>query len=323
MEQIAREFDNVVETDGLNALYQFFPQTRPHNFENMRQIMVKEDGSLISTYICDGELYLKTKGSLYSEQAMAAMSFLDRPENAVFKREMFEETTMGYTVNLEWTAPDNRIVVWYEQANLVVLNVRERVSGKYVSKKDIEKNHPAIASRWVKSFLPHNMGYDTGWSFVQNIPHCEGFEGYVMQLHDGQHVKCKGIWYVTLHHCKDSINTPRKLFEAVLEETTDDLRSLFHDDPVAIKMIVDMELKVESIYNPLVARVENYYNHHKHWERKEYAIEGQKVFDNLGEFGLAMNMYIGRETDFKAYLKKHYKEYGIVDVEPTGDEDDE
>lgn len=283
------------------------------NFEDMRQIMVKEDGSLISTYELNGQLFLKTKGSLYSEQALDAMSFLDRHENEDFKRELFALNMLGYTVNCEWVGPSNRIVVWYESAKLVVLNVRDRTTGEYATKQLVQDMYPEVASRWVKSFLPHNMGYDTGWSFVQNIPHVEGFEGYVLQLSNGQHVKCKGVWYVTLHHCKDSINTPRKLFEAVLEETTDDLRSLFHDDLVAIKMIEDMELLVESIYNPLVARVENYYNHHKHWERKEYAIEGQKVLPNHGEFGLAMSLYIGRPTDFKQYLKKYYREYGIAD----------
>ena len=63
--------------------------------------------------------------------------------------------------------------------------------------------------------------------------------------------------------------------EAVLEEATDDLRTLFHDDPLVIKMIEEMELFVEHKYNSLVSTVEAFYTENKDLERKEYAIKGQ------------------------------------------------
>jgi hypothetical protein len=86
---------------------------------------------------------------------------------------------------------------------------------------------------------------------------------------------------------------------------------MFHDDPQAIQIIEDMELYVESIYNPMVANIERYFEENKDKERKDYAIEGQRVFDNKGEFGLAMSLYSGKPVDYKAYLIKNYKNYGI------------
>ena len=61
----------------------------------------------------------------------------------------------------------------------------------------------------------------------------QNIEGYVIRLASGQRVKIKTAWYLALHHTKDSINSPRRLFEAVLEEATDDMRSLFYDDKLA------------------------------------------------------------------------------------------
>jgi hypothetical protein len=78
---------------------------------------------------------------------------------------------------------------------------------------------------------------------------------------------------------------------------------------------------VESIYNPLVAKVEEYYETNKELDRKDYAIKGQEEFTNKGEFGLVMQKYLGKECNIKMFLRKHYKEYGIKDEEPDASTD--
>lgn len=289
------------------------PMTMDLDLSTVVDVELKADGSLISTYIHNNELYLKSKGSLESDQAIAAMAFLDRPENAKFKMELFLIAVLGNTINMEWCAPDNRIVLAYMEPQLTVLNIRNNNTGGYVNKSVIREHaNPVYAEtldRWIDDLV-----VDDPVTFVASIPSMEDVEGYIVRLESGQRVKIKTEWYLVQHRAKDSINSPRRLFEAVLEEATDDLRSLFHDDPLVIKLIEEMELKVDGIYNHVVDQVERFYERNKTLERKDYAILGQKELDKR-IFGLAMSKFLGRDVDYKAFMKKNYRDFGIRDEE--------
>lgn len=293
------------------------PLTVDVDLTEVNVIEEKADGSLISTYVhvstadedgfVDNTLRLKSKGSLYSDQAIAAMVWLDTEH--LFRIELWQLASLGYTVNMEWVAPDNRIVIGYEDAELRVLNIRNTLNGSYVEPEDLHESFSEVRSRWTP-----RVEVDDPVAFVQSIPDMVGVEGYVVRLNSGQRIKIKSTWYMALHHTKDSINSPRRLFEAVLEEATDDMKSLFHDDPVAIKMIGEMEAFVEEKYNHMVDTVERFHERNKHLDRKEYAILGQQELDRM-YFGLAMNKYTGKSVDYKTFLKSKWKQLGLKDVE--------
>lgn len=277
------------------------------DFSNIVEISDKADGSLISSYMIEDQLFLKTKTSLDSEQAVAAMEWLN--ENANLKHEIFTLEKQGYTVIAEWTSPANRIVLGYVEPKLILLGVRDRNTGEYIDHNDIQVDKfPTILSYWTQLFEVEDPEM-----FVKHIPNIkEPIEGFVIRLKSGLRVKVKTLKYLALHHTKDSINSPRRLFEAVLEEATDDMRSMFYDDPVAIRMIEEMETFVDIRYNRMVASVERFYEANKHLERKEYAILGQRELDSMF-FGLAMNRYLGKTVDYKAFLKGKWKEMGLKD----------
>ena len=141
----------------------------------------------------------------------------------------------------------------------------------------------------------------------------EDVEGYIVYLPDIC-FKAKTLWYLTQHRAKDSINSPRRLYETVIAEATDDLRSLFYADKHVLAKIDAMEQKVGHWYNELVDQVETYYEENKDLERKEYAIKGQQELPKM-VFGLAMQRYIGREINYKEFMIKKWKEFGIKDEE--------
>lgn len=287
------------------------PMTMDLDLSQIDTIMLKADGSLISTYMHNDQLRLKSKGSLFSDQACAAMLWLE--EHKEFRDELEYLTRHYFTVNLEWCAPDNRIVVGYSEPTLTVLNIRCNSDGRYFDLNDIG----VAGYGWFGEIHKHWISYedpDDKVQFVHNIPQMQGVEGYVVRLNSGQFVKIKTEWYLVQHRAKDSINSPRRLYEVVLEEATDDMRSLFHDDPLAIKRIGEMETEVERIYNHLVDSVERFYERNKHLDRKEFAILGQQELVRM-YFGLAMMKYTGREVDYKDFMKSHWKDFGIRDVE--------
>lgn len=308
------EFDNLVETHGLEALRQFFPFIGPHNLNDVVEVNIKADGSLISTFWHVGQNFengmrLKTKGSLFSDQAVAAMAFLDREENRKFRDELATWTANGFTVNLEWCAPDNRVVIGYLEPALTVLNIRDNQCGTYYNVwTDLDaKMFPEMTARWIQ-----RVDVADPVAFAEGIKDMTGVEGYVLKFKNGLWVKAKTLWYLTQHRAKDSINSDRRLFETVLSEATDDLRSLFFDDPLVIQRIGDMEKFVEHHYNHLVDTVERFYERNKDLERKEYAILGQKELNSM-YFGLAMNRYTGKTVDYKAFMMRKYKEFGVKD----------
>jgi RNA ligase len=288
------------------------PSTIGLDLTSVEEIQEKADGSLMSTYFHNGELRLKSKGSLFSEQAIAAMKWLDRPTNKHFKNVLTLAAMEGAnpaTVNLEWCAPEHRIVLGYMEPSLKILNMREHETGDYVYN---------LITYFEKEWLVESLQVADPVAFVASIPSMTDIEGYVIRLASGQRVKVKCDWYLSLHHAKDSVNNPRRLFEAILDEGIDDLRSLFHTDPLAMRTIDEMQVKVDHIYNGMVKAVEAFYEENKTLDRKAYAIKGQQdetlKSGALSYFGLAMNKYVGKSVDYKDFIKGKWRDVGLKDT---------
>jgi T4 RnlA family RNA ligase len=283
------------------------PSTMNLDLSLVDSVELKADGSLMTTYMHCGDVRVKSKGALFSDQAVDANAWLAANPNFKSVLRMLDEA--GFSVNMEWCAPHNRIVIGYQTAHLKVLNVRKREDGVYVPR-----------DRLVEMFGAHNViasvdtkGLDVA-AFVQSIPAMlDDIEGYVARIGD-QWFKIKTDKYLSLHHAKDSVNNPRRLFEAILDEGIDDLRSLFHEDVVAMQMIDDMQVKVDHVFNNMVNMVETFYAENKDLDRKSYAIKGQEYFKGTLYFGLAMNKFVGKPMEYKQFLKGKWKELGFRDT---------
>ena len=292
------------------------PSTIGLDYSYPLQVMYKEDGSLISTYMHNGALMLKTKGSLSSEQAIDAMDWLARKENTDLYSALYDITEMGFTVNMEWVAPHNRIVLNYEKPELVVLNVRCNVAGVYVRPGFFDQK--ALNAKVYRQLLRHWVAsYNRG--IIENVRNQKDMEGIVVQLSTGQHVKIKTDWYVELHRAKDSIDNPKSMIAAVLSETTDDLRQLFVDMPIVLDRIAKYEEHVSHKFNHIMAmlngckdNIEDVFN--SAYSRKDYAIAAKEYWTNCPEFfGVQMNMLVRPEQSVEQSVKdvmlKNYKDY--------------
>lgn len=277
------------------------------------RVMDKADGSLISSYVHNGNIKLKTKGSLNSDQAIDAMKYLDEPENIDLKDFIEFVSEFNYTVNLEWCSPTNRIVLAYDKPHLQILNVRHNYTGEYLDLHSVEQSMIVDFEYMIDEYAVKEIDVANPVEFIKQVPDMKDkIEGFVCEMEDGQFFKIKTLSYLALHHSKDSINSPRRLYEVVLEEATDDLRSLFHDDPLSIKLIEDMEHFVEVELNKVVHDVETVYNRYKDLDRKDYAISCQKDLPKT-LFSLAMKLYLDEEFSYKDFMKSRWKQFGIKD----------
>lgn len=273
---------------------------------NMKLVgyMDKLDGSLISTYLHNGELKLKTKGSIKSEQAVAAMEWLDLPENSEMKNFLkFHTEKNNLTINMEWTSPDNQIVLFYPEASLRILNMVNNKNGKILIAENIDKENLVNKDIFVKSHKIPNMSLD---NIIESIRNEQGNEGYILEFFDSEYnthlVKVKNIWYVNLHQIKSNLNTTSKIIETIIDETSDDVRVLFAEDKHFLDNITRLENVVSPRISKIEADIEKFYSDNKELSRKDYAIKAQAELQLY--MSLAMNLYIGKETNYKEFFKK-------------------
>ncbi len=277
------------------------------------EVMDKLDGSLISSVrVSDKEFFLKSKGSFYSGQAQAATKLLATAEYEELR--FFIEASMlyDYTVNLEYMAPDNRIVIGYMQPTLKVLNVRDNKTGDYIAREAYK-----LSEQFRVPVQPVPVDGEA-W-LAATYASQDDIEGYVARLSCGTWFKVKTEKYCALHHTKDSITIPRRLFEACVNGGADDLRAMFASDALAVMQINEMDELVRSIYNHIHGTTNRFHAAHHHEDRKTYALAGQAypVIQADGTFGIVMNYYLDKEADIESFMIKNYKKFGIKDEAPT------
>eukprot|EP00565_Helicotheca_tamesis_P001677 CAMPEP_0185740780 /NCGR_PEP_ID=MMETSP1171-20130828/38584_1 /TAXON_ID=374046 /ORGANISM="Helicotheca tamensis, Strain CCMP826" /LENGTH=374 /DNA_ID=CAMNT_0028412701 /DNA_START=80 /DNA_END=1204 /DNA_ORIENTATION=+ len=285
------------------------PFTMNIDLSEIDEAEIKSDGSLISTYVHDSNLFLKTRGSTESPQSFHAFHWLNEKSNIEFRSQLWNIASRGYTVNMEWVAPENRIVLKYEQQNLIVLNIRRHSDGAYIQMDQLSHEFDfeidEILNHWTERLSLPNWD-----DFVNKvIPSKQNMEGYVLRLKSGQRIKIKTSWYRALHKTSSKLDNPNHLFEAVLEETVDDMKAMLHDNAGAISAIIEMEEFVDNIYVSLVTAAEDFFERYNHLGRKEYVMLGKEELDKRA-LQLAVQKYLGREVDYKSFIKSHWKDFG-------------
>jgi len=263
-------------------------------YSEAETVMDKADGSLISSYLDkDGTLCLKSKASLHSDHCVAAMDFLARPINQMLNTFLNEMEDEGYTVNMEWVSPhpDFRIVIYYAQADLIILNARHRETGEYYDQR-------LLKTRMTKRVV--DLYPDT--SIINHLEDRQGVEGYVVIDTNNNWYKLKTAWYLERHRAKDFVNRPVEFVKLVLKEEADDVFALVEDQPELHDEMVLLQHQVTKTANTIVNTVTKYWEENNELNRKDYAIKGQSELHGF-EFPLAMQYYSnGSEPNWTEFL---------------------
>ena len=260
------------------------------NIDNIVYMLEKRDGSLISTYLDNGAIQFKSKGSVQSKQAQAAKSLTYQEGFKPLIDRLTQLAQNGITCDFEYTAPDNRVVVGYPKRELTLLSARDNETGEYISWDEL--NRDAVLRRYlVERYEPHG---DLS-QFVRDIRSMTDIEGYVFVLDDGRRIKLKTEWYSELHRVKSVLSSPRNIMTAIANGLYDDLIVLATDE-FERNYINNLNSIVIGKIEEITRHVITQYNNNKHMERREYAIAGQEFFGNsLREpwfFSCYMNAYL-------------------------------
>ncbi len=268
---------------------------------------IKEDGSLITSYISPIDNKLKFKSMnmpTYMQYELVEASISENLMNDIDKL-----TRNDISVCLELTTPKNRVFIEYDDYKVHVLKARDMKTGEYIDirSKEFSEEYPYIAESLVKQVPVHTINVND-----------KSIEGYVIEMENGELYKVKTIPYLTISsvvNIQDRSKEKEVIYKATLEEVLDEIRSLYHyrshspNFPLAeilqrIDQIEDYAIKT---YHYLKHTVEDFYSQNKDLERGDYARKAKELNELMP---VLMEKYLGRDVDYKqaaikVYSKKH------------------
>ena len=222
--------------------------SEPHHLET------KLDGSMLRPFILDGELRFGSKRGITD---LANQAWRETVGFSIHDGElewMKEMCLRGITPIFEYTSPNNRIVVSYEEPKIVLLACRENISGRYLAPEEY-KDYPGAKVMTDKTVIAPDI-------FLSSTRGLTDFEGYVVVWPDGNRVKVKSNWYVKLHKVRESINEDRHIFWLAINGKLDDIYPLLNDSDRAeldgkadkhLRMYRDMKWRVEQVASGAVS----------------------------------------------------------------------
>lgn len=242
---IRRECRGIVfGTDGrviARRLHKFFnagehPEVKVDelDFSKDHVVLEKLDGSMITPIPIGDHIRWGTKMGLTSVGFQAEEFVATRPEYLKFAEHCVH---WGITPIFEWCSRKQRIVIDYPKDTLVLLAVRNNVTGEYLA-----HDHMKTLGKFWKIPVVHglNGSVEDASEFVDSVmnsEHAALMEGYVVRFGDGHMVKVKTADYVRIHRAKDSILQEKRVIEMIVNEKCDDVlpHLLEHDKEALTK----------------------------------------------------------------------------------------
>jgi RNA ligase len=181
-------------------------------------VLEKLDGSCVIPQPSPDGFVLTTKSGVTDISQQAEEFISDKPHYAKFIHSMFDGKL---TPIFEWVSRKNRIVVDYENDNLILTAIRNTEMGNYLpyfNMLDLAEHWNIPVVKAVDGLAVQNIEL-----FVKQIREWEDSEGVVLRFDTGHMVKIKADQYVLRHKTKDSISQEKNVISIILNDDVDDL----------------------------------------------------------------------------------------------------
>jgi len=202
-------------------------------------IMEKMDGSMIRPVRVNGMVRLATKMGV-TDIAIEAEKLLSAEQYEWLEDVM----NINVTPIFEYIAPTNKIVIEYTEPRLVLLAMRNNISGNYYM--------PHSAPFEV---VPQYGSVDGGLDeYIARARKQQGREGDIIRFADGHMIKIKNDWYVRIHKTKDLIRADRNIADIIVNEQLDDVLPLL--DAADLAIVRAYELRFDAALENVLGRLE-------------------------------------------------------------------
>jgi T4 RnlA family RNA ligase len=243
------------------------PETDPANIDwtQPHVILQKLDGSLATFYKFEDGFQVHTKMGM-TGVAMPINHFVaGRSEYFRFAEFLYNSNMTGC---FEWCSRKQRIVIDHPVDRLVLLAVRENVSGKYIS-HDIIKEWAASYGVECVEALPGSV--ENIQHFMEQVRDLEGEEGYVIAFDSGFRCKIKGIQYVRMHRAKDSLAHEKNVLFLVATDAIDDVIALLPEDDK--KRVTEYAATINAHMLGAASMINYIVQEAEHLNQKDFAID--------------------------------------------------
>lgn len=305
----------VFNLDG--SLYKRFPLLR--KFFNLNQVEEtqlhvvkdlpfnsvyrKEDGSVISFFdLPNGRILAKSK--MESDNVQAKMAYGIYVNDTNIERLVKYCLTNNITPIFELVSPKNRIVLKYVVTELILLRLRDNISGAYIDASEL----PNGMMTGIKMPEDFSSVYTNWTDLVEHVlTTTEEIEGYVVDC--GDLIKIKTNWYCSLHHTLTfTINREDYLIEMFLDNKIDDLIAEIAPEDVEILEMIDTVIQSTKGFITkafvTIHQLVNDYTVVYSGDRKEWAIR----YKNEPLFLQAVGVLFKEKDIYELvveYIKKH------------------
>lgn len=277
-------------------------ETQPANipWDDIVRVMDKRDGSMITFVELNGKIVGKTKKTFTSAEAVAATEFLyTDPARVEWVRLIL---SLGFTPTFEWTSPRFPIVLTYEKDELTLLQIRDNVTGGYVTSSE-ECPFPIVENLIHKFVQPQDL--------LELAKTTTGVEGWIIQARNGEMWKIKTQWYCELHHAV-TFTRWRDIARTVLEDKSDDLKAAFAMTGRSIEPILEVERKIFSVIDKTRLLAEEHAGLGKGFNRTPkdmaMALRDHYLFSQI------MRLFRGQEVNWLEWYSKNYLDTWSLEV---------
>ena len=260
----------------------------------------KEDGSIASFIkLPNGKVIGKSKMGFDNDQADGI--------NRVYKTNKEIKSLVDWSLDnnivpvFEYVAPNNRIVLRYPSEELILLRLRDNVTGKHI---DIRDHLDKVGSIRVSPFEDEIKDLD---QLIELTATQVDKEGSIVTCEDEMgrdfFFKIKTPWYMSLHGLlTDDLYREHIIIGYILDDKIDDILGQIPEDEkeahIRINKIIDI---VKKSISDKVSEIEKDYRQYvsMNISKKDYAINYRK---NNPNFGFVMNMV--KADDLKKMSKE-------------------
>jgi RNA ligase len=216
MSRRLHKFFNVNERDETAA--HLIDLGRPH------VILEKLDGSMITPVFTEAGVRWGTKMGLTDVGMGAEVFVAQHPQYQELALQCLEG---GQTPIFEWCTRKQRIVVDYPDDRLVLIAIRDNITGEYMAYPYLQFIGEQYGIEVVKAYAgtTENMQH-----LIDETRGAEGIEGWIIRFDDGQMLKVKGEWYVRIHKAKDALVHEKNVVEMLVNEAVDDVKGFLLDE---------------------------------------------------------------------------------------------
>jgi RNA ligase len=285
---------------------------QPHNlsWSQVDRIMEKRDGSMVTPVVIAGTstFKFKTKKTFTSKEAIAADDHLTTVPGGI--QWIGSVLNKGLTPTFEFTSPRFPIVIKYEKDELTLLHIRENVSGRYLTEREILELEPPfpIVSNLAMYFYGHGLPAAlVSWERLKHAQEtAEGLEGWVIQFKSGEMVKLKTAWYVKLHHSV-TFTRWRDIARTVCADQSDDLKGAFAMTGRSIQPILQVERKIKEridFAREAAQQIVDVFAQVGAGDAKSLALSVK----NHPHMGIIMKVFRKQEIDWMAWYAKNHLE---------------